>query len=399
MEYNSHLKKNFRKSIINDYQILGSSRDKDYDDLIFLGASICQVDTACLAILNSQEIWFKSKIGFEIENLALENSFSKVTLQSNEYLTSVNFSENPSLFKEVAQQYQKDFKFYCGVSIINSSGHKLGVLEVMDTEERELNDFQIKSLKVLARQIMNLLKFRKQNNKFLQIQNKLKQKYHELEKFASLVSHDIKSPLANIISLTELLHEENKGKLDEETTQYLKYLVESSYSLRNYVDGILNFYRSKHILEKDNENVDLHQMLKEIANLYDVAEEVNISFPEKATLKNINKAALYQILLNLISNALKYNNKNEREVEITFSESEYFYHFEVIDNGEGFSIENSEKIFELFNTLDVNDRDGNPGSGIGLATVEKLVTSLDGEIKVDSEPGVGSKFSFSIARH
>jgi signal transduction histidine kinase len=187
--------------------------------------------------------------------------------------------------------------------------------------------------------------------------------------------------------------------LNNETIQYLDYLVESSYSLRNYVDGILTFYRSEHFLEKAGENVDLHQMLKEIANLYDVAEDVNIKFPEEATLKHINKAALYQILLNLISNALKYNNKNERDVEITFSESEYFYHFEVIDNGEGFSIEYSEKIFELFNTLDVNDREGNPGSGIGLATVKKLVTSLGGEIKVESEPGVGSRFSFSIARH
>lgn len=399
MEDNSNSKENPRNFIINDYQVLGSSQEKDYDDLIFLAASICQVETACMGILNKQQIWFKSKTGFKIEDIDLENSFSGVALQSDKELVAINFSENPELFQKASSHYQNNYKFYCGVSIINSTGHKLGILEVFDLEERELKDFQIKSLKVISRQIMKLLEFRKQNNKFLQVQNKLKQKYHELEKFASLVSHDIKSPLANIISLTELLREENKDKLDDETIQYLNYLVESSYSLRNYVDGILNFYRSEHILEKDNENVDLHQMLKEIANLYDVSEDVHIMFPEEAVLKNINKAALYQILLNLISNSLKYNNKKEREVEITFNESDYFYYFEVIDNGEGFPIENSEKIFELFNTLDTNDRDGNPGSGIGLATVKKLVTSMGGEIKVDSEPGVGSKFSFSIARH
>lgn len=399
MKYNSQLKENFRNSIINDYQILGSSQDKDYDDLIFLASSICEVETAGLCIVNDQQVWFKSKTGFKIEDILLENSFSRLTLESNENLVAINFSDNPELFQKASRHYHNDYKFYCGVSIINSSGHKLGVLEIFDLEERELKDFQIKSLKVLASQIMKLLEFRKRNDEFVQIQNKLKQKYHELEKFASLVSHDIKSPLANIISLTELLHEENKDKLDNETIQYLDYLVQSSYSLRNYVDGILNFYRSEHILEKDNENVDLHLMLKEIAHLYEVAEDVNIKFPEGAVLKNINKAALYQILLNLISNSLKYNSKKEREVELTFSESDFFYYFDVIDNGEGFPIQDSEKIFKLFNTLDTNDRNGNPGSGIGLATVKKLVTSLGGKIKVDSEPGVGSKFSFSIARH
>lgn len=398
MEDNSNSKENFRNNI-NDYQILGSSQEKDYDDLIYLAATICEVETACLGILNNKHIWFKSKTGLKIEDIDLENSFSGLTLKSEDELISINYSEDPELFKKASCHYQNNYKFYCGVSVTNSSGYKLGVLEILDLEEKELKDFQKKSLKVLAGQIMKLLEFRKQNNKFLQVQNKLKQKYQELEKFASLVSHDIKSPLANIISLTELLREENKDKLDEETVQYLNYLVESSYSLRNYVDGILNFYRSEHILEKANENVDLHLMLKEIANLYDVTEDVNIKFPEEAVLKNINKAALYQILLNLISNSLKYNNKKLREVEIIFNESDYFYYFEVIDNGEGFPIESSDKIFELFNTLDTNDRNGNPGSGIGLATVKKLVTSLGGEIKVESEPAIGSKFSFSIARH
>lgn len=398
MEDNSNSKEIFRNNI-HDYQILGSSQEQDYDDLIFLAASICNVETACLGILDNHQIWFKSKTGFKIEKIDLDNSFSGATLKSEEEIIFINYSDNPELFQKASGHYKNNFRFYCGVSIVNTRGHKLGVLEVLDLEERKLEDFQIKSLKILASQIMKLLEFRKQNNKFLQIQNKLKQKYQELEKFASLVSHDIKSPLANIISLTELLREENQDKLDDETIQYLNYLVESSYSLRNYVDGILNFYRSEHILDKANENVDLHQMLKEIANLYEVSDDVNIEFPAKATLKNINKAALYQILLNLVSNSLKYNNKKVREVEINFNKSEYFYHFEVIDNGEGFPIENSERIFELFNTLDVNDRNGNPGSGIGLATVKKLVTSLGGEIKVDSEPGKGSKFSFSIARH
>ncbi|MFN4764150.1 sensor histidine kinase [Gillisia sp. Q332] len=399
MEYNSKLTQNSRITVIQDYQIISLSNDKDYDDLIFLASSICNVPVAYLGIVAKEKILFKSRTGISVEEMDLENSFTQATLESCTEYFSANFSEDPELFQMAIPFFDKDYKFYCGVPIINAKGLTIGTLNILDVRERELQDFQKKSLKVLANQIMKLLEFRNQNYKFLQIQNKLKQKYHELEKFASLVSHDIKSPLANIISLTELLREENKDKLNEETLQYLDYLVESSYSLRNYVDGILNFYRSENILEKAAENVDLHQILKEIAHLYDVSNDVEIKYPETASLKNINKAALTQILLNLISNALKYNNRELRKINISFHETPDFYHFEVIDNGVGFSAENSDKIFELFHTLDTNDRDGNPGSGIGLATVKKLVNSLGGEISVNSTPGLGSKFSFSIRRH
>lgn len=399
MEYNSNLTQNSRNSVIQDYQIVSLSNDKDYDDLIFLASSICNVPAAYLGIVADEMVLFKSKTGISLEEIDLDNSFSQATLECGLEYFSVNFSDNPELFQKAVPYFNKDYKFYCGIPISNAKGLYIGALNILDVRERNLEDFQKKSLKVLANQIMKLLEFRNQNNKFLQIQNKLKQKYQELEKFASLVSHDIKSPLANIISLTELLREENKDKLNEETLQYLNYLVESSYSLRNYVDGILNFYRSENILEKASENVDLHLILKEIAHLYDVSNDVEINYPKTASLKNINKAALTQILLNLISNALKYNNKELRKIDITFNETQDFYHFEVIDNGDGFPIINSDKIFELFHTLDTNDRDGNPGSGIGLATVKKLVNSLGGEISVDSTPGLGSKFSFSIRRH
>ncbi|CAM4135940.1 GAF domain-containing sensor histidine kinase [Gillisia limnaea] len=399
MEYNPKLTQNSRNSVIQDYQLLSLSNDKDYDDLIFLASSICDVPVAYLGIIANEKVLFKSKTGISLEEMELENSFSKAALESGKEYFSVKFSENPGLFQKAKPYFKNEYKFYYGVPVINAKGMSIGALNILDVRERELEDFQKKALKILANQIMKLLEFRNQNNKFLQIQNKLKQKYQELEKFASLVSHDIKSPLANIISLTELLREENKDKFNEETLQYLNYLVESSYSLRNYVDGILNFYRSENILEKAAENVDLHQILKGIAHLYDFSNDIEIKYPKTASLKNINKAALTQILLNLIGNALKYNNKELRKIEITFKETQDFYHFEVIDNGDGFSTENSDKIFELFHTLDTNDRDGNPGSGIGLATVKKLVNSLGGEINVSSTPGVGSNFSFSIRRH
>jgi len=284
------------------------------------------------------------------------------------------------------------------VPLVNAHGHAIAVFCIFDTKVRKLDEAQKKALMALANQSMNLFESRKQKTKLQHVQRKLKQKYKDLEKFASLVSHDIKSPLANIISLTELLKDENKKNLDEQSRQYLDFLVESSYSLRNYVDGILSFYRSDHILEKDFEDVHLPSLLKKITDLYSLEENVKISYPEKGQLKNINKAALSQVFMNLISNALKYNSREVRKVDINFNTTDTYYCFAVSDNGNGISKNDTEKIFQLFTTLDAQDRDGNPGSGIGLATVKKHIDHMQGSIEVISEKGKGSTFKFKIKR-
>lgn len=397
MEQKSAFNEKMRQSVLTDFNI-SKTAEEDFNQLTFLAATLCHAPTAFLSIIDRNDVWLKSKTGINIEEIARKNSFAQLTLESEKSIFCLNYTDAPKVFMDAEKYYENTFRFYIGVPIKNSQGYTIAVLSVLDKKERQLKKYQVEGLNALANQCLKLFEFAKQNKKLKIIQRKLKQKYQELEKFASVVSHDIKSPLANIISLTELLKIENQGKFNEETTQYLNYLNESSYSLRSYVDGILSFYRSEHILEKDYENVDLHHLLSGIAHLYDVINDVEIDYPNTATLHHVNKAALTQVFLNLVANALKYNRKAIRKIQITFKQTEAFYHFGVIDNGDGFSEENSSKIFELFTTLDTNDRDGNPGSGIGLATVKKLITSMGGTIKVSSKPNEGSNFQFSIKR-
>jgi len=398
MERKILLDKKIGETFLKDYNITTAIPDKDYDQLTFLTASICKVPVAFLSIVDRNGVWLKSGYGINIEEIKRDTSFAHAVLNSGKDIYSINYAEDPDIFHNSKKEFGKDFKFYTGLTIKNLQGYSIAILNVLDTKERSLEEFQIKGLHALVNQIELLFEYRKQNLIFQQVQKKLKHKYRELEKFTSLVSHDIKSPLANIISLTELLKEENKDKFDDETNQYLNYLVESSYTLRNYVDGILSFYRSDHFMEKDYENIDLNKILKGIAQLYEISDDIEINYPNTGMLHNVNKVALTQVFLNLISNGLKYNRKKIRRIDIRFKETENFYLFEVLDNGEGFLAEDSSKIFELFKTLETTDREGNPGSGIGLATVKKLVISMGGDIKAESTPGIGSNFKFKIKR-
>jgi len=387
-----------RRAALKEYNILNTGPDEDYDNLTFLAAAICEVPVAKISIVDEQRIWNKSVYGAEIQEIERQNSFCDRAIHSDNSLLILNRSESPEIFEMAKGIYDREFSFYAGVPLYNPQGHTIAVFCIFDTEEKHLSEKQKRALKALAQQTLKLFEFRKQKNKLYQVQIKLKEKYRELEKFASLVSHDLKSPLANIISLSELLKDENEGKFDKDTEQYIEYLVESSYSLRNYIDGILGFYRSDHVLEKDYTNVDLRKLLKGITDLYQVSNDIEINYPDDVMLHNVNKAALTQVFMNLVSNSLKYNDKDLRKVDIGFSKNEEYYFFEVKDNGKGIPKEKFKDIFDLFTTLETADREGNHGSGIGLATVKKLIESMGGSISIESEPEQGSNFKFQVKR-
>lgn len=378
-----------------DFSVLKSSPENDFDEITALSAHICGTPIAVIQIIEKDEPWLKSVYGISKEKIPEDPFFWEKTLNRGRLLSIRDIREEAS-FKGFENKH--NFVFYAGIPLTTTEGLNFGVLYVLDTKPRELSKKQEESLYILSNQILHLLESRKQNFQLREVQKKLRQKYTELEKFASVVSHDIKSPLANIISLTELLREENKDNISPETQQYIDFLAESSYSLRNYVDGILSFYRSDHILEKGKEDVDLNSFFKNITQLFLIRDDVRITYPTSGTLQDINKAALTQIFLNLISNALKYNDKPVRKVNIGFRETPQFYEFEVLDNGVGIRPEHSERIFDLFTTLETNDREGNPGSGIGLATVKKILDHLEGSISVESRIPEGSNFKFKIKR-
>ena len=387
-----------RRAALKEYNIINTGPDEDYDNLTFLAAAMCEVPIAKISVIDREKIWNKSVYGTEYREIDRKNSYCDRAIHDDNSILILKKSENPEVFEAAKDVYQHEYSFYAGLPLHNPQGHAIAVFCIFDTEEKELSETQIKALHALAGQALKLFEFRKQKNKLYEVQNELKDKYRELEKFASVVSHDLKSPLANIISLSELLKDENKGKFDADTEQYLEFLMEASYSLRNYIDGILSFYRSDHVMQKDYTNVDLRKLLKPIVDLYQVSEHIQIKYPDDVMLHNVNKAAITQVIMNLISNALKYNDKEIRKININFAKNEEFYFFEVQDNGKGIPQDRFEEIFDLFTTLDTADREGNLGSGIGLATVKKLVESMGGSVSISSEEGTGSTFKFSIKR-
>jgi signal transduction histidine kinase len=168
--------------------------------------------------------------------------------------------------------------------------------------------------------------------------------------------------------------------------------------MSDYVDTILNYYESDQLALDEKEEFDIYSILEKVEELIGQRDDLKLIFPEVNMILKSNSVAIEQILLNLIGNSIKYNDKEIIEVVITASETPQFYKISVQDNGIGIPKDKQESIFKLFTTLNQSDRSGKKGNGIGLSTVEKLVGKLGGNITCDSQINEGTTFTFTIKK-
>lgn len=387
-----------RQKAVNKYKNLHSLSNESYDNITSLVASICNMPISLISIIDEDKNYFKSTFGLETEENLRSLSFCGHAINDSEAITIINDSRIDERFCNNPFVLNGSAIFYAGVPLTTKDGYKIGTLCVFDDKPRQLDDNQKKALKILAEQVMILFEKEYQNTILNVLQEQLKTTNENLEKFAGVVSHDLKSPLANIISLTNLIEEENEGFLNDDSKMYLSYLKSASYSLRNYIDGILNFYKSDSLLVCNKQEFKLDDLLTEVKNILPISSNVSIESNFENVVITTNKAALQQVFLNLISNALRYNSKENSLVKIIFSQDDKHLKFTVSDNGNGIESKNFKKIFDLFEVVDDVNFDKEKGSGIGLATVKKVVESLGGTISVNSIVGQGSDFSFSLAK-
>ncbi len=382
---------------LKKYNLLDTLSENDFDNITALIAAICEVPISLITLLDSDRNFFKSHFGLDFNQSPRNISFCGHAILQEEEIFIVEDSTKDERFKDNPLVTEMKAIFYAGVPLVSNNGFKLGSLCVFDHKPRKLSKVQITSLKALAKQVVILFELRKKNKLLTEFQKELQQRNERLVKFAHVVSHDLKSPLANITSLTRLLREENIQNLSEDSNTYLNYIEESSLTLKNYINGILKFYKADELIDAQKQDVELKKLFEEISEIL-MTDDIVFKFPTEGVLKNVNKAALSQIFLNLVDNSLKYNLNQQRLVSITYSEEPDFYKFSIKDNGMGIDLGVQEEIFTLFKTTGIKDRDGKEGTGIGLATVKSLVSKLGGTIFLESEPGKGSIFTFTIQK-
>ena len=221
--------------------------------------------------------------------------------------------------------------------------------------------------------------------------------HQEMEDFAYSASHDLQAPLRTFEGYARWLLEDYGDLLDDMGRQLCEEIIDDALHMKKLLDGLLEYSRIGR-LHTQAKAVDVRQVLERV--LHDLQLEIadtgaKIHIPNVLPTVMYPEVRLTQIFSNLLSNALKFTTPGTTpEVMIGCTEQERHYRFTVSDNGIGIAPEHFGRIFEIFKRL--HTREEYPGTGAGLTIVKKIVESHGGQIGVESTPGVGSTFWFTI---
>jgi len=220
---------------------------------------------------------------------------------------------------------------------------------------------------------------------------KLKTSNQELERFAYIASHDLKSPLKNISSFTRLFNKKYDDQLDAKGKEFLQIIASNAEQMHHLIEDILE-YSQTNSREVKKEKVDLNNILNQLSIQLLNEEQYcqsQIDFCNLPILES-DYTLIKQVFQNLVENGLKYNDSEQKKIEIIFQESKNNIQFLIRDNGIGMEEKYYDQIFEMFKRLHTGNEYN--GTGIGLAICKKMVLQLGGEIRLTSKVNEGSTF-------
>ncbi len=275
----------------------------------------------------------------------------------------------------------------------------LGVMIFQLEADTYYTDTEIYLLKNIASLTAIALEKARLYEETLQKSSEISRRNKELDDFTYVVSHDLKEPLISIEGYSKILLEENSDILKSESGEFINSIVQASGRMKNLIDDLLTLSRLSR-LKESFKVVSINHVLEEVKIdlQYSIKEKnVDIIVPEKLPEVYGNETQLKLLFRNLISNAIKFNDKGNPRVEISYIEKDQdTIEYIVKDNGIGIEENYFEKIFVIFQRL--HSRDAYEGTGAGLAIVKKIIEMHNGKIWVESQIGIGTTFYFTLTK-
>ena len=227
----------------------------------------------------------------------------------------------------------------------------------------------------------------------IETREELKQTNRALERFSGTISHDLKAPVRRIVQYVEVLREENAVP-DEEHMRYFSVIQDNARHAASLIDNLLAYSRARgpvHDAKPFNAKKALMRAIDVLSS--EIAEKgARIELPDDMPEVMGNEILISQVFQNLISNALRYNDKDVPVIRITAIKGKRYGEFSVLDNGPGVPIHESRKVFDFMVSLS----EGGKGTGIGLAIAKEIVERHYGSIWIDPFYKEGACFSFLL---
>jgi signal transduction histidine kinase len=388
-----------RLAALRSYNILDTGEEEDFDELTILASAVCQTPIALITLLDDKRQWFKSHPGVAEKETPKELSFCAHAIVEANDIMVVNdatrdkrFADNPLVTGDTK------VIFYAGVPLVNEDGFALGSLCVIDHQHKELTETQTNALKIIAKQVVTKLELRRKAIALDKLHQQLITSNVFIEKFASMAAHDIKNPLSSMLLSSQALKMRLQKLEDAGCERLIDLNISSTNRLMALLDEMLAYSKSPELLMTKKTEVYLSSILAQVLEMINVPPHFKVNTPSGNHILNVSAVALEQILINLLTNAIRYNDKENGLINIRFTDTVDSYRIEIEDNGMGIAKQYHEKIFGTNFTLKITDMFNQKGSGIGLSTVRDLIKALNGNISLQSVLGEGTIFFITIPK-
>jgi PAS domain S-box-containing protein len=283
---------------------------------------------------------------------------------------------------------------------IISEGKVIGIIDSEHITKNYFTKEHLGTLKNIAslvslqlKSAINLRERKKAEAKNIILLSELEKSNDELHEYAHIVSHDLKSPLRSINALMSWIKEDNMGNFDAASLQNFNLIELTLEKMERLISDIL-LYSKIGSDTNENQEVDLNLIILDIKQILFIPDNITVVVKNKLPIILGEWSTFHQLFQNLISNAIKFNDKENGLIEIDIIEQKSFYQFSIKDNGLGIDKKYHVKIFKIFHSLNENK----DSSGIGLSIIKKIVDLYHGEIWLESELNKGATFYFTLKK-
>ena len=386
-----------RARILRDYGILDTEAERAFDDLTALASQVCDAPASIITFIDGDRLWFKSAHGLAATEAPVEHSFCAHAAGEPDVVFAIGNALGDDRFaRNVFVMPADGLRAYAGANIVDASGVALGSICVVDFVAREFTDAQREALTRLSRQVVDQLQLRRRVVELERQHALLAASEAHREDFARVVAHDLRSPMLTQAGLLEAFVEDYADALPAEAGELLGRALTASRRGVGMLDGLMRYLREGTADAGTARDLDVDAMFRRLRESVDDGGAAELSFVnEGVATVHADPVALEHILLNLISNALKYLGRPDGRVRVRAAYEGPAVQFCVIDNGPGIPAAEREQAFRLFARASTSA--GTSGSGLGLALASRLAVALGGRLDLrDGEGGAGCHFTLRL---
>ncbi len=379
-----------RRDAIAQYRLVGEPTEPDLQGLVELAATVCNVPTAVINIIDDRMQHQVAAVGIQVASCAREDSMCAAVISTPGRVVvpdarlDPRFAQNAFVTGEIAHT-----RFYASSPLITPAGVAIGTLCVFDTEVGELSDASSRALDLLAHQVIDVLELRR-------VQRDLIESNAQLESFAMQVSHDLRNPLTALTGFLELAADSPEMVDAPRAAQSLARAEAAAGRMTSMVTDLLDFARmggARPYMTQVDVSDTVDAVLEDLDGaLTNTGAEVMV---ESTSFVRADDTLLRVLLQNLIANAVKFTVAAERAPRIAVSVEVLSdgWRITVDDNGDALDPELRERVFE---PMQRGHGAEVQGIGIGLATCRRIVEAHRGTIGLDVSPAGGTRAWFVL---